>query len=50
MPQPPVLTPEQRDNLLRTLTDETERAARQVLGDKAFNSYLNSGYAHWLKN
>jgi len=44
------LTPEQRDNLLRTLSDETERAARQVFGEKGFNSYLHSGYAQWLKN
>lgn len=44
------LTPEQRENLLKALSDETERAARQALGDKGFNSYLRSGYAQWLRN
>jgi hypothetical protein len=44
------LTPEQRDNLLHTLSDETERAARQVLGEKGFNFYVHSGYAQWLRN
>ena len=44
------LAAEQRDNLLRALNDETERAARQVLGDKGYNSYLHSGYAQWLQN
>ena len=44
------LAAEQRENLLRALNDETERAARQVLGDKGYNSYLRSGYAQWLHN
>jgi len=44
------LTAEQRNNLLRTLSDETERAARQVLGEKGYNSLVRSGSAQWLQN
>ena len=44
------LTAEQRNNLLRTLNEETERAARQVLGEKGFNSLVRSGSAQWLQN
>src|SRR5205085_4951731 len=44
------LSPEQRNNLLRTLNDETERAARQVLGQKGYNSLVRSGSAQWLQN
>jgi hypothetical protein len=43
-------TAEQRQQLLQTLHDETTRAARQVLGDKAFNFYTRSGSADWLRN
>ena len=44
------LTAEQRNNLLRTLKEETERTARQVLGEKGFNSLVRSGSAQWLQN
>src|SRR6266850_4606217 len=44
------LTPEQRQLVLRDLNDETERATRQVFGEKGFISYMRSGYAQWLRN
>jgi len=44
------LTPEQRDQVLRTLNSETEQAAREILGQKGFNFFVRSGAAQWLKN
>src|SRR3954469_6923677 len=44
------LTAEQRDSTLRTLNQETEIATRQALGNKAWNFYLQAGYANWMRN
>jgi len=46
----PNLIPEQRENLLRTLNEETQRAARQTLGERGYTSYLQAGYANWMSN
>jgi hypothetical protein len=44
------LSAEQRDYTLRTLAQETELAARQALGEKAYNFYIQAGYANWMRN
>ena len=46
----PGLTPEQRQLVVQNLNAETERTARQMLGEKAFNYYARSGHAEWLRN
>jgi hypothetical protein len=42
------LTPQQKDEALKGIADETSTAVRHVLGAKAFNHYLRSGQGRWL--
>ena len=46
----PNSTPEQRQAVLQRINEETQRTARQLLGEKAFNSLARSGQVEWLRN
>jgi len=46
----PNWTPEQRQTVLQRLNEESARTARQLLGERTFNSVLRSGGAEWLRN
>jgi hypothetical protein len=42
------LTPQQKEEALKGITDETTAAVRHTLGAKAFNHYVRSGQGRWL--
>ena len=42
------LSPEQREGILRAVTEETERAVVEVMGPKAYKQYLRSGTGKWI--
>lgn len=46
----PDLNTTQREQALNGMADETERAVRALLGDKAFNYYLRRGQGYWIRN
>jgi len=46
----PDLSTAQKEQALKGMADETERAARALLGDKAFNYYLRRGQGYWIRN
>jgi hypothetical protein len=46
----PDLGAAQKQQALKAMADEAERAVRALLGDKAFNYYLWRGQGNWIKN
>ena len=46
----PNLGAAQKEQALKGMADETERAVRALLGDKAFNYYLRRGQGYWIRN
>jgi hypothetical protein len=46
----PALSPAQREQALKGMAQETEKVARNLLGDKAFNYYLRRGQGYWMRN
>ena len=42
------LTPQQKDETLKGIANETTTAVRHVLGARAFNHYIRSGQGRWL--
>jgi hypothetical protein len=47
--QDTALTPDQKAAALAAMQQETQRAVRQLLGDRAFRYYLRAGEAGWLQ-
>jgi hypothetical protein len=45
----PALSPEQRQHVLQTMQQESERRLRTLLGENAFRYYLRTGDASWLQ-
>ncbi|PYJ08287.1 MAG: hypothetical protein DME25_01940 [Verrucomicrobia bacterium] len=44
----PQLTPQQKEEALKAITEETKKAVRGVLGVKAYNYYLRTGQGQWI--
>jgi hypothetical protein len=44
----PNLTPQQKEDAVQAITDETKNSVRGLLGVKAFNYYLRSGQGKWI--
>ena len=44
----PNLTPQQREEAVKAITEETRNSVRGLLGGKAFNYYLRSGQGKWM--
>lgn len=43
------LTPAQKDEALKAMGDETEKALRGLLGDKAYRYYIRTGQGTWVR-
>jgi len=43
------LTPEQKENALNAMADETEKIVKVTLGEKAFNSFQRRGSGQWMR-
>ncbi len=43
------LSPEQKEQALKEMAAETEKAVRETLGAKAYNYYAQSGFSQWIK-
>jgi hypothetical protein len=46
----PNLTPQQKDETLKAIATETEKAIRASLGEKGYRRYIASGGGKWLKD
>jgi len=46
----PGLTEAQKEHALKGMSDETERAVRGLLGEKAFSYYLRRGQGSWIRD
>lgn len=44
----PSVSPQQRQDALQAISEETHKTVRGVLGPKAYHYYIRSGQAHWI--
>jgi hypothetical protein len=46
----PTLSPEQKEQALKEVGEETEKAIKEALGEKAYNYYRRHGHGLWIRN
>ncbi len=45
----PTIPPEQKQSVLKSMGEETERTIKQLLGEKAYHYYLRRGQGQWIQ-